>query len=178
MQISSQYQDHISQIVPKYFSLYTSLGTQMKHWHSVLQDNVSFTCYAIILCVLFQFLSVFAHSRIDCAMSLEWAKRTLHLLIYQEEWNKEKKLQQNTSWKKQKTVMYGIDWWVKGFTVRVQTLVLLTLSLQNTVGTSRSSLHQNCNQIHTQGPTEKDTALISHMIGFKYLYFKSLPSAI
>jgi hypothetical protein len=31
---------------------------------------------------------------------------------------------------------------------------------------------------HTQGPKKKGTVLISHMIRFKYLYFKSLPSDI
>lgn len=54
------------------------------------------------------------------------------------------------------TMIGGVDGQGHGFTARAQTLVLLTLSLQNTVETSRSSLHQNCNQIHTQGPTQKE----------------------
>lgn len=57
-----------------------------------------------------------------------------------------------------KETMIGVDGQRYGFTMRAQILVLLTLSLQNTVETSRSSLHQNCNQIHThtQGPTQKE----------------------
>lgn len=59
----------------------------------------------------------------------------------------------------EETIGKGTDLQMKGFTARVQTLVLLTLSLQNTAGTSRSSLPQNCNQIHTQGAIQVEDTI-------------------
>ena len=90
-------------------------------------------------------LTTLAHSRMECIMFGEKEKfehadvsggvkqgaEAINSKVYKE------------------TMIGGVDGQRYGFTMRAQILVLLTLSLQNTVETSRSSLHQNCNQIHT-----------------------------
>ena len=58
-------------------------------------------------------------------------------------------------------MMGGVAGQRYGFTMGAQILVLLTLSLQNTVETSRSSLHQNCNQIHTHTRSHTERTLPS-----------------
>lgn len=84
-------------------------------------------------------LTTFAHSRMECIMFGEKEKfehadvsggvkqgaEAINSKVYKE------------------TMIGGVDGQRYGFTMRAQILVLLTLSLQNTVETSRSSLHQN-----------------------------------
>jgi len=92
-------------------------------------------------CIMFGEKQKFAHA--DVSGGVEQGAEAINSKVYKE------------------TMIGGVDGQRYGFTMRAQILVLLTLSLQNTVETSRSSLHQNCNQIHTHTRSHTERTLPS-----------------
>lgn len=146
-----------------------SLSMQSKHTNILSWIIITwFPCYALILCVILPFLTTLAHSRMECIIFGE-KQKFVHADV---SGGVEQGAEAINSKVYKETTIGGVDGQRYSFTMRAQILVLLTLSLQNTVETSRSSLHQNCNQIHTHKvPHRKNTTFTSHMIGFKYLSF-------
>jgi hypothetical protein len=152
-----------------YSAPHKSLSMQSKHTNILSWITVtSFPCCALNLCVLLPFLTTLAHGRMECIMLGE-KQKFAHVDVSE---GVEHGAEAINSKVYKETMIGGVDGQGHGFIARAQTLVLLTLSLQNTVETSRSSLHQNCNQIHTHKvPHRNNTIFTSHMTGFKYLSF-------